>query len=138
MNLPIPHAPLCHLAVAVESLSAAAPLYRSLGFVLEEPEVVTQEQVRAQVARKGELCVELLEAHPPGAGPITKFIARRGPGLHHVALRSTSLDADLAALAAAGAKPLPGYPAPGLGGTRVAFLDPKTTGGVLIELVGPA
>lgn len=127
--------PLAHLAIAVESLAAAAPLYRALGFSLKEPEEIPREKVRVQAAVKGELTIELMEAHPPGAGPVAKFLARRGPGLHHVALRSADLDADLAMLAASGVKPLKDYPASGAQGTRVAFLDPKSTGGVLVELV---
>lgn len=127
--------PLAHLAIAVNSLAESAPLYAALGFTLAEPEIIVREKIRAQVAAKGSFHMELLEAHPAGEGPIAKFIAKRGPGLHHIALRSESLDADLAALEKFGVKPLNGYPATGLAGTRVAFLDPRTTGGVLIELV---
>jgi methylmalonyl-CoA epimerase len=138
-NLPMPSPladfPLAHLAIAANSLAEGAALYTALGFTLGEPEVIAAQHVRAQVASKGELRVELLEAHPAGTGPIAKFIAKRGPGLHHVALRSANLDADLAALKLQNITPLSGYPAPGMAGTRVAFLDPKTTGGVLLELV---
>jgi len=127
--------PLAHIAIAVENIAAAAPLYQSLGFVLAEPEVVASQQTRVQLVSKGELHIELLEAHPAGAGPIAKFIAKRGAGLHHIALRSTDLGSDLHALEATGVRALPGYPANGAAGTRVAFLDPKTTQGTLIELV---
>lgn len=127
--------PLAHLAIAVKSLGDGAALYTALGFTLEEPEVIATQHVRAQVAGKDGLRIELLEAHPPGTGPIAKFIEKRGPGLHHVALRSTNLESDLKRLAAQGINPLPGYPSAGMSGTRVAFLDPKSTGGVLIELV---
>ena len=130
--------PLAHLAIAVTSLDEGGKLYAALGFTLHEPEVIAAQNVRAQVATRGEFRVELLEAHPPGAGPIAKFIAKRGSGLHHIALRSEHLDADLARLKASGIAVLANYPAPGMAGTRVAFLDPKTTGGTLIELVeGP-
>ena len=129
------HFPLAHLAIAVNSLAEGGALYTALGFTLGEPEVISGEHVRAVVASKGDLRIELLEAHPAGAGPIAKFIAKRGPGLHHIALRTTQLDADLATLQAQHITPLPGYPAPGMARTRVAFLNPKTTGGVLIELV---
>ena len=127
--------PLAHLAIAVKSLSDAAPLYSALGFSLDAPEVIASQSVRAQVARKDGLRFELLEAHPAGTGPIAKYIEKRGPGLHHVALRSVDLDSDLKLLAGKGVVALSGYPADGMSGTRVAFLDPKTTGGVLIELV---
>ena len=128
--------PLAHLAIAVKSIAESAPLYAALGFSLSEPEIIAREKVRAQVASKGAFHIELLEACPAGEGPIAKFLEKRGPGLHHIALRSENLDADLAALQQAGVAPLKGYPAAGMGQTRVAFLDPKTTGGVLIELVG--
>jgi len=130
--------PLAHLAIAVNALADSAPLYAALGFSLAEPEIIAREKVRAQVAEKGAFHIELLEAHPAAEGPIAKFLEKRGPGLHHIALRSEDLDADLAALEKTGVKPLKGYPAIGMAGTRVAFLDPKTTGGVLIELVAPA
>ena len=127
--------PLAHLAIAVNSLTESAPLYQSLGFTLSPPEILEREHVKAQLAIKGELHIELLEAYPAGTGPIAKFIEKRGPGLNHIALKTADLDGDLDRLAKAGVKLLKGYPAAGLGGTRVAFLDPKTTGGVLIELV---
>jgi methylmalonyl-CoA epimerase len=130
--------PLAHLAIAVRSLEEGGTLYSALGFSLHEPEVITGQHVRAQVAARGEFRIELLEAHPPGQGPIAKFIEKRGPGLHHIALRSENLDADLVRLKAAGVVTLPNFPAPGMAGTRVAFLDPKTTGGTLIELVEAA
>ncbi|MCW8132562.1 MAG: VOC family protein [Planctomycetota bacterium] len=130
--------PLAHLAVAVERLDAAAPVYRALGFAISEAETIAREKVCARVASKGALHIELLEPAPAGEGPIAKFLAKRGPGLHHVALRTADLDGDLARLSAAGVAPLKGYPALGLGGSKVAFLDPKTTGGVLFELVQPA
>lgn len=127
--------PLAHLAIAVESLQAAVPTYVALGFTLGEPEELAREKIRARIAEKDGFRIELLEPLSPGEGPIGKFIAKRGPGLHHVALRTTDLDGDLRRLAATGVVPLKGYPAAGLHGTRVAFLDPKTTGGVLYELV---
>ncbi len=127
--------PLAHLAVAVNSLADGAALYVALGFTLGEPEVIASQHVRAQVASKGDFRVELLEAHPEGTGPIAKFLEKRGPGIHHIALLSTDVEGDLEKLNDQAIIPLSGYPATGMGGTVVAFLDPKTTGGVLIELV---
>ncbi|GMV82972.1 MAG: methylmalonyl-CoA epimerase [Planctomycetota bacterium] len=127
--------PLAHLAVAVEQLDRAAPVYRALGFELHEPESIPAQQVRAQLAVKGELRIELLEPEPAGAGPIGKHLAKRGAGVHHVALRVKDLKATLMELEAAKVKSLPGYPSQGLGGSWVAFLDPKSTWGVLYELV---
>jgi len=132
---PAPPSALAHLAIAVDSLDAAKALYLALGFSPHEPETIAREKVRALCVEKDGLRIELLEACPPGEGPIAKFISKRGPGLNHLALQSSNLAADLQALAAAGVKVLPGYPAVGMGGMHVAFLDPKTTGGVLIELV---
>ena len=126
--------PLAHLAIAVSNLEDASELYAALGFRIGPLEVVPHEQVRLQLAEKDDLRVELLEAFPPGQGPIAKFIDKRGAGLHHMALWCDDLGLELARLEKAGIKTLPGYPAPGAGSTRVAFLDPKTTGGVLIEL----
>ena len=127
--------PLAHLAIAVKSLQETTPIYSALGFTLHEPEIIARENVRAQLAIKEGLRIELLEPHPSGTGPIAKFLEKRGPGLHHVALVSNDVDADLANLANANVNALKGYPATGMSGTRVAFLDPKTTGGVLFELV---
>ena len=135
MNSPLSDFPLAHLAIAVRSLSEGAALYTTIGFTLDEPEVIASQHVRAQVARKGELRIELLEAHPEGTGPIAKFIEKRGAGMHHIALLSTDLEGDLERLNDDGVIPLAGFPAAGMAGTTVAFLDPKTTGGVLIELV---
>src|SRR5579862_8809364 len=130
--------PLSHLAIAVRSLDEGGKLYAALGFTLHEPEVIAGQHVRAQVATRGDFRIELLEAYPPSQGPIAKFIEKRGPGLHHIALHSSNLDADLERLKTTGVLALPNYPAPGMTGTRVAFLDPKTTGGTLIELVETA
>ena len=127
--------PLAHLAIAVESLAAATPLYVSLGFTPHEPEVVEREKVRVQLMEQGLLRIELLEPLNPGEGPIGKYLLKRGPGLHHVALLCPALDQRLVLLEKNGVRTLPGYPASGAEGSRVAFLDPKSTGGVLFELV---
>jgi len=127
--------PLAHIAVAVNSLAEASPLYAALGFAMHEPEIIERESVRAQVCEKNGVRIELLEPHPAGSGPIAKHIEKRGTGLHHMALLTHDFDADIAAVQKAGATLLPGYPAAGLGGSKVAFLHPKSTGGVMIELV---
>jgi methylmalonyl-CoA epimerase len=127
--------PLAHIAMAVQSLAHAAPRYTALGFQLHEPEIVERENIRAQVCEKNALRIELLESCPNGVGPIAKFIEKRGAGLHHIALSCKNLDAEIVSAQKCGAILLPGYPALGLSGSRVAFLHPKSTGGVLIELV---
>jgi len=127
--------PLAHLAIAVNTLAESAPIYMALGFVAQEPETVAREKVRVQLFTQGSLKIELLEPAQVGEGPIAKFLQKRGPGLHHVALSCTDLDGRLKALALQGVRALPGYPNDGAAGSRVAFLDPKSTGGVLFELV---
>ncbi len=127
--------PLNHLAIAVDSLATAGPTYTALGFALEDPIILEREKIRAQVVTKGNLRIELLEPCPAGAGPIGMFLSKRGPGMHHIALTVERLEDTIEELKANGIKSLPGYPAEGLHHSQVAFLDPKTTGGVLIELV---
>lgn len=126
---------LAHIAVAVESLSNSAEIYSALGFKLNPPEIIEREHVRLQMAEKNDVHLELLEAHPAGEGPIAKHIQKRGCGIHHLAFYTQNIEGDLKRLAESGVKLLPGYPASGASGTTVAFLDPRTTGGVLIELV---
>jgi len=127
--------PLAHLAIAVTSLAESGKIYLALGFVASEPETITREKVRVQVFAQGSLHIELLEPLTPEDGPIGKFLQKRGPGLHHVALKCRNLEERLKLLELQGVRALPGYPNDGAAGSRVAFLDPKTTGNVLFELV---
>lgn len=127
--------PLAHLAIAVKSLAESSQVYLALGFVAHEPETIQREKVRVQVFAQGTLHIELLEPLTPQEGPIAKFLEKRGPGLHHVALKCENLEERLKLLALQGVRALPGYPNDGAAGSRVAFLDPKTTGNVLFELV---
>lgn len=131
----LPGSALAHIAIAVNSLGESAALYSALGFTLHEPEIIARERVRLQIAERDGTRIELIEAHPSGEGPIAKFIQKRGPGIHHLAFKTLDMAGELARLSALGVKPLPGYPATGAENSQVAFLDPKTTGGVLIELV---
>ncbi len=126
---------LAHIAIAVEALDQAGGVYAALGFVGDDVEVIDRENVRLQKWTKDGLCLELIEAYPAGTGHVAKFIAKRGAGLHHVALTSEDLMNDLKRLEKSGIRTLPGYPAAGAKGSNVAFLNPHTTGGVLIELV---
>ena len=126
---------LAHIAIAVENVEQSSRVYAALGFVTEQPEVVEREHVRVLKCNKDGLCLELIEAYPPGSGGVAKFISKRGPGLHHIALGTECLAEDLKRAEESGISVLAGYPADGSGGSRVAFLAPATTGGVLIELV---
>lgn len=123
--------PLDHVAIAVSSLEQSLELYQSLtGHPGSPPETLEAQGVR--VAFCGPL--ELLEPLGPDT-TVGRFLARRGPGLHHVAYRSADLQADLDALAARGVELIDARPRPGARGHRVAFLHPRSTGGVLVELV---
>jgi methylmalonyl-CoA/ethylmalonyl-CoA epimerase len=123
-----------HVAVAVESIEKTLPVYRDLlGFELHEIEEVPSEKVRVAVMIKGNDRVELVE--PADAdSPITGFLKKRGPGLHHVCLDVEGLAGMLDSLKAAGVPLIHEEPKPGAEGRQIAFVHPKGTGGVLIEL----
>jgi methylmalonyl-CoA/ethylmalonyl-CoA epimerase len=128
--------PLDHVAIAVHSLDAARHLYESLtGAAGSRAETVAAQGVKVVFIGTGAGRLELLEATSPDT-PVGRFLARRGPGLHHIAYRVPDLEAALARLEAAGFELIDRAPRPGAGGHRVAFLHPRSTGGVLIELVG--
>jgi len=123
--------PLDHIGVAVASIAAARPLFERLsgspGSPLEE---LPQQGVN--VAFFGQ--VELIEPREADSG-VGRFLERRGPGLHHVAWRVSDLAAELRHLEAEGYELIDREPRPGAGGHRVAFLHPRSTGGILVELV---
>jgi methylmalonyl-CoA/ethylmalonyl-CoA epimerase len=124
-----------HVGIAVNALSDSVPLYEALlGTPPSGREVVESEGVRVAFFGEGAGRVELLE--PTAAdSPVARFLERRGPGLHHVCLVVDDLDAALAGAADRGAEPLPPGIRVGAGGRRVAFLHPRSTGGVLLEMV---
>jgi methylmalonyl-CoA/ethylmalonyl-CoA epimerase len=127
-----------HVGVAVEEIDASLALYRDL-FELDvaHREIVEDLGVEAVLLDVGENHVELLA--PLGADtPVGKFLAKRGPGLHHVAYQVFDIDATLAALAQAGAELIDKQPRTGIRDSRVAFLHPRALGGVLTEIVQPA
>ena len=124
---------LDHLGLAVTSIAEARRFWEQLGLAVDHVEEVAQEGVRVAMLRLGESRIELLEATSPES-PIARFIARRGPGLHHVCLASDDLAGDDARLRAAGFELLRDEPTPGAGGSRVQFVHPKSAGGVLVEL----
>jgi methylmalonyl-CoA/ethylmalonyl-CoA epimerase len=127
-----------HVGVAVEEIEPALELWRD-GFQLDvtHREVVEGQGVEAVLLSIGENHVELLAPLGPET-PIGKFLAKRGPGLHHVAYRVSDIEATLATLARAGLPVIDGFPQVGIGGARVAFLEPKATGRVLTEIFEPA
>ena len=127
-----------HIGVAVSDLEAAIALHESTyGMRLAHRETIAEQGVEAVLLDVGENHVELLS--PLGEDtPVGRFLARRGPGLHHVAYQVADIDATLAALRAAGVRLIDATPRVGIRGSRVAFLHPAATGGVLTELVEPA
>ncbi len=123
--------PVDHVAIAVHDLAAAVPIYERLtGSSGSTPELVPAQHVR--VAFVG--MIELVEPTNDESA-IARFLARRGPGLHHIAYRVDDCAAELARLVAEGFEPIDRRPRTGAGGHRVAFIHPGTTGGTLIELV---
>ncbi len=127
-----------HIGVAVEELEPALELYRdALSMELVHREVVAEQGVEAVLLDVGENHVELLA--PLGEDtPVGKFLARQGPGLHHVAYQVSDIEATLRALSAAGMRLIDEQPRTGIRSSRVAFVHPRSTGGVLTEIVQPA
>jgi methylmalonyl-CoA/ethylmalonyl-CoA epimerase len=127
-----------HVGVAVEDIDAAIALYETTyGMALVHRETVTEQGVEAILLDVGENHVELLAPLGPDT-PVGKFLAKKGPGLHHVAYQVTDIDATLEALKAAGTRLIDETPRIGIRSSRVAFVHPAFTGGVLTEIVQPA
>ena len=127
-----------HIGVAVEQLEPALALYRD-SFQLEvaHREVVREQGVEAVLLDVGESHVELL-APLAADTPVGRFLAKQGPGLHHVAYQVSDIDATLQALKQAGLALIDEQPRVGIRGSRVAFMHPRATAGVLTEIVEPA
>lgn len=127
-----------HIGVAVEDIDAALALYeKSFEMVLAHRETVESQGVEAVLLNVGDGHVELLRPLGPETA-VGKFLARKGPGLHHVAYAVEDIDATLEQLAAAGIELIDAEPRTGIRGSRVAFLHPRSTGAVLTEIVEPA
>jgi methylmalonyl-CoA epimerase len=127
-----------HIGVAVEDLDAAIALYdESLELALAHRETVEAQGVEAVLLDVGENHVELLSPLGPET-PVGKFLAKRGPGLHHVAYQTPDIEATLASLKAAGLRLIDESPRTGIRNSKVAFLHPASSGGVLTEIVQPA
>jgi methylmalonyl-CoA/ethylmalonyl-CoA epimerase len=126
-----------HIGVAVEDLDAAIDLYnQKFGMAEQHREVVEEQGVEAVLLEIGEGHVELLKPLGPDTA-VGKFLASKGPGLHHVAYQTTDIDAALEQVKAAGLQLIDEKPRVGIRGSRVAFLHPKATAGVLTEIVEP-
>jgi methylmalonyl-CoA/ethylmalonyl-CoA epimerase len=123
---------IAHVGIAVESLAAILPFFRD---VLGMPEVPMSDSDGARIAavQSGESLIELLEPAAPDS-PIGKYLARRGPGIHHICIAVPNIDAALERCRAAGIQLIDEQPRLGAEGKRIAFLHPRSTGGVLVEL----
>jgi methylmalonyl-CoA/ethylmalonyl-CoA epimerase len=127
-----------HVGVAVDDIEGAVALYRDgLGMREEHRETVESFGVEAVLLEVGDGHVELLKGLDEASG-VARFVRERGPGVHHVAYRTHDIEGALERLRAAGLRLVDEEPRAGIRGSRVAFLHPRATGGVLTELVEPA
>lgn len=127
--------PIDHIGIAVHDIEAASIPYLLIGCPqVHEDEVVAQQQVKVRALQAGDGLLELLEP-TADTSPIAKFIEKKGAGLHHIALRVEDIQAEIIRLKNEGAHFINEEPRAGRAGTHVAFLHPKWTGGVLLELV---
>jgi methylmalonyl-CoA epimerase len=127
-----------HVGVATDDLDAALALYEgSLGMPVAHRETVESQGVEAVLLDVGDGHVELLRPLGPDT-PVGKYLEKKGPGLHHVAYAVSDIDETLAGLKEAGIELIDSEPREGIRDSRVAFLHPKSTGGVLTEIVQPA
>lgn len=129
----MPDAPrIAHVGIAVADLDAAAAFYSDiLGLTAHAPEVADGATIVSFPL--GESGIELLAPRDPD-GPIARFLAKRGPGIHHICYRVADLDSALEACRAAGYRLVDPEPRTGAGGRRIAFIHPKSTAGILLEL----
>ena len=124
-----------HIGIATRGINEAAKFYREvLGLDMTETEEVAEQKVRVAMLPIGESRIELLEATSDDS-PIARFLEKRGPGIHHIAVRVDDIQAALADLKQKGARLIDEAPRPGAGGCLVAFVHPSSTSGVLLELV---
>lgn len=124
-----------HIGIATRGIDDAAKFYRDvLGLEIAETEDVAEQKVRVAMLPIGESCIELLEATSEDS-PISRFLDKRGPGIHHLAVRVDDIQAALADLKQKGARLIDEEPRRGANSCLVAFVHPSSTGGVLLELV---
>lgn len=124
-----------HIGIATRGIEEAVRFWRdALGLAVVEVEEVAEQKVRVAMLPVGEPRVELLEPTSEDS-PIAKFLEKRGPGIHHIALRVDDIRATLARLKEKGARLIDETPRPGAGGCLVAFIHPSSANGVLLELV---
>ena len=122
-----------HVGIAVKNLDESVQFYESLGFKATGYEVVAEQKVKVAFLPCGDSELELLESTEPD-GPIARFIEKNGPGIQHVAIRVDDIDKALEELKAKEVRLIDQTPRYGAGNARIAFVHPKATGGVLLEL----
>ncbi len=123
-----------HLGIAVNSIDQGRTFWSDiLGLHYEGSETVAEQKVTTAFFPVGESEVELLESTTPD-GPVAKFIEKKGEGIQHIAFRVENIDAALTELKQKGVKLIDKHPRIGAGGAKIAFLHPKSTGGILVEL----
>lgn len=127
-----PSARVAHIGLAVRSIADALRFYQDVLGLTAAPETAADGAAIVSVPL-GDVDIELLEPRDPD-GPIAKFLATRGPGIHHVCIQVADLDAALARCRAAGYRLVDETPRRGAGGHRIAFVHPRATAGVLLEL----
>jgi len=122
-----------HIGIAVENLEAASAVYRALGLKGSGVEEVAEQKVKVAFFPCGDSEIELLESTDP-SGPIARFIEKKGPGIQHIAVRVPDIKAAIREMKEAGFRMIDEEPRYGAGGASIAFMHPKDTNGVLIEL----
>lgn len=133
--MPGPEIEIDHIAIAVSSMDAALATFKALyGLEPSSKEEIASDNVTEAMLPVGNTHLQILQATDPES-PVAKFIERRGEGLHHIAIRVPDIEAALRRLEEAGAELIDTEPRIGGGGHRVAFVHPKATHGILIELV---
>lgn len=124
---------LDHIGIAVKSIAEALKVYEAMGLKSVGVEEVAEQKVRVAFLPIGETEIELLESTAPD-GPVAKYIEKNGEGIQHLALRVDNLEAALAEMKAKGVRLIDDKPRYGAGGAKIAFVHPRSTGGVLLEL----
>jgi methylmalonyl-CoA/ethylmalonyl-CoA epimerase len=126
-----------HLGIAVEDLESTISIYRDLlGLPMVGTDEVPEQKVKVAMFKVGESKIELLESTDP-EGPIGKHIEKKGQGIHHIAFHTDDIEADLENMKQQGARLINETPVSGAHGTKVAFIHPKSSGKVLMELCQP-
>ena len=126
---------LDHVAIAVNRIEDALQIFeRDLGLRLEDTKTVEQQKVKIAILRAGETKIELLEPTDPESS-VAKFLATRGEGIHHIAIEVTDIEGHLKELKDKGLALIDEKPRPGAEARKIAFIHPKNTKGVLLELV---